>query len=353
MTDDDTRSFLRRVGIVLALGVLTLALLTLAWRAAEVLLLLFAGVLVALILHVPTAFLERRTRLPAGLSLGLVLVGFLAVIGGIVTLFGAQLAAVLADLAQQIPDAFAELRDRLDEQPWGQWVLDRMPEGGGGAGGANLMSGLAGTATTVWDVTAKFVFVFFTGVFLAASPGMYRDGLLRLVPPGQRERARTVVDELGRTLRGWILGQLVAMVIVGLLVGIGLWIVGVPAAWGLALIAGLLEFIPFIGPFLAFLPAALLALSQGATPAIATVVLYVVVQQLEGNVITPLVQRRTVQLPPALTIAAVFVAGALFGAVGLLVATPLVAVILVLVKMLYLHDVLGETVEVPGKQEKG
>lgn len=344
--------FLRRVGLTLALSVLALALVILLWRAAEVLLLLFAGVLLAVLLQAPTMFLARRTPLPAGGALAVVLVGLLLVIATASTLFGAQLAAVVGDLAEQIPSAVSDLREQLEAQPWGQWILERMPEDvGGGGAGANLASGLAGTATTVWDVAAKLVFVFFTGVFLAANPDLYREGLLRLAPDAHRPRTREVVDELGRTVRGWLLGQLVSMVIVGLLVGVGLWIVGVPAAWGLALIAGLLEFVPFVGPFLAFLPAVLLALSEGTTTTILAIVLYVIIQQLEGNVITPLVQQRTVHLPPVLTITAVFVGGTLFGAVGLLVATPLVAVILVLVKMLYLHDTLSQTVEVPGKEE--
>ncbi len=354
MIDEGRPTFLRRVVITAVVGVSAVLAGALIWRAAETLLLLFAGVLLATALQAPTAYLVRRTRASFALAFAIVLIAFFVVIAVWVFLFESQLVGPTGELARQIPEGVGELRGRLEQEPWGPWVLERMTGGSSDAtGGANLASQLAGTATTLWDVAAKLLFVFFTGVFLAASPARYRGGLLRLLPAGRRDRAGEVADEIGRTLRGWILGRIVAMAIIGTAFWIGLLLIGVPAAGGLALIAAMLEFVPFLGPVLAFVPAALLALTQGVPAVLAVGVLFVVIEQLEGNLVTPLVQRRTALVPPVATIAAIFVGATVFGVVGMLVATPLVAVVLVLVKMLYLHDVLGQPVELLSGLEDG
>lgn len=333
-------------------AVVALIVVAIVWLAAEALLILFAGVLLAVALHAPTAYLARRTRVPRMLAFTVVLAGFVLTVVGLAALFESQLVGPTGELARQLPEAIAEARDRVAQEPWGRWVLEWIGAGEDGAGGARFASLLTGTASSLGDVAVKLVIVVFTGTFLAANPTMYRDGMLRLVPGSRRSRARAVADEIGGTLRGWILGRIVAMTIVGVVIWIGLRLLGVPAAGGLALIGGTLEFIPFVGPVVAFVPAALLALTQGVPVVLAVTVLFVAIYQLEGNLITPLVQRRTALVPPALTVAAIFVGGTAFGAVGMLVATPLVASALVLVKMLYLHDVLGQSVELLSGREE-
>lgn len=354
MSDGGRPTYLRRVVMTAAVAVLAVLAVALVWRAAETLLLLFAGVLLATALQAPTAYLVRRMSAPFALAFAIVLVAFFAIIVGWLFLFESQLVRPTGELARQVPEGLGELRERLEQEPWGPWLLERTTGGSVDAtGGASLASQLVGTVTTLWDVAAKLLFVFFAGVFLAASPARYRDGVLRLLPVARRDRARVVANEIGRTLRGWILGRLVAMAIVGVLSWIGLRLVGVPAAGGLALIAAMLEFVPYLGPVLALVPAALLALTQGVPTVVAVTVLFAVIYQLEGNLLTPLVQQRTALVPPVVTVAAIFVGAAVFGVVGMLVATPLAAVVLVLVKMLYLHDVLGQPVELLSGLEAG
>ena len=162
-----------------------------------------------------------------------------------------------------------------------------------------------------------------------------------------------MLNALGTTLRAWLLGQLISMFLVGFVVTTGLLLIGIPLALLLGILAGLFEFIPIVGPVAAFIPAALIALSQGSQALLWVVLLYLFLQQLEGNVIMPMVQRRAVHLPPALTITALFVGEASFGLLGMLVATPLLAVTVVAVKMLYLNEVLDHRVELPGGMEEG
>lgn len=164
------------------------------------------------------------------------------------------------------------------------------------------------------------------------------------------QRAEEVIDTVVLTLRLWLLGQLVVMVAVGTLSTIGLWLIGVPGALLLGLFAGLLEFVPVIGPLIAAIPAVLVALVESPVTAVYVALLYFGVQQLEEYVITPLAQQRAVHLPPLLTIAAVLIMQILFGILGALVATPLIAALMVLVKMLYLEDVLGKEVELQARR---
>jgi predicted PurR-regulated permease PerM len=166
------------------------------------------------------------------------------------------------------------------------------------------------------------IYVVILGIFLAVAPGRYRDGVVRLLPKASQDRGREVLNELGRTMQWWLLGQLVSMFLVGLVTTIGLWAIGIPLALILGIIAGLSEFIPIVGPILAFVPAALIGLSLGTETFLWVVVFYLILQQLEGNVIMPLVQKRAVDLPPPLTITAVFVGSAMFGLLGMFVATP-------------------------------
>jgi predicted PurR-regulated permease PerM len=202
--------------------------------------------------------------------------------------------------------------------------------------------------TVVTGVLTLFV-VLVTGVYLAAQPGMYVSGLVRLAPHARRARYREVLARLGHTLRWWMIGQLVPMAVIGTLTAIGLKVIGVPMWLFLGLLAGLFNFIPNFGPLISGVPAFLLALSESPTKAMWVVLLYVTAQSLEGYVLTPLVQRRAVHMPPALLILFQVLAGLLLGALGVVLAAPLLAVSLVAIRMLYVEDVLGDKADVPGE----
>lgn len=167
-------------------------------------------------------------------------------------------------------------------------------------------------------------------------------GLLKLIPLGYRPRAAEVLDESGSTLRAWLLAKLLEMLLIGVLTTLGLWLLGIQLALVLGLIAGLLSFIPNIGPVLAVIPALLLASLEGGRTVLYVAALYLFIQALESYVFTPWMQQRIVSVPPALTIAVQLLFGLLAGTLGLLLATPLAAVGMVLVRMLYVEDLLGD-----------
>jgi predicted PurR-regulated permease PerM len=179
-----------------------------------------------------------------------------------------------------------------------------------------------------------------TAAFLAASPQIYLNGGLRLLPISWRPRARNVATEVCKTLQLWFAGQVVDMIVVAILLGSGLSFLGVKLAPTLALLAGLLNFVPYVGALAGVVPALLVALAQSPELAMWVALLFFCVQMLEGNLIAPLIQKRTISLAPALTIVSQTILGSLFGILGLVLATPLTAAIVTTVRMAYVESVL-------------
>jgi predicted PurR-regulated permease PerM len=187
----------------------------------------------------------------------------------------------------------------------------------------------------------------FLGIYGAAEPQVYKRGFLHLIPLSSRDRVNSVLAEVGETLRWWLIGKFISMMVIGVLTMVGLWLMDVPLALILAIIAALLTFIPNVGPILSAIPAVLLGLMDGIGQAASIALLYVGIQTVESYVITPLIQRKTVLLPPALTLSSQVLMGVLFGGIGLALASPITAATVVAAKRLYVEDALGDTLEAP------
>jgi predicted PurR-regulated permease PerM len=184
----------------------------------------------------------------------------------------------------------------------------------------------------------------FIAIYFGIDPGTYRRGILHLVPGSGRQRADEVMTAIGNSLRRWLLAQLIAMVVIGVAVGVALTLLGVEAAISLGIIAGLLEFIPTIGPILAAMPAIAMGFLVSPQKALAVAIVFTLLQQLEGNLLIPVLMKHGVELPPLLTILGQAVLAVIFGFLGLVIAVPLLAAIMVMVKMLYVEDVVGDEI---------
>lgn len=333
----------------LALTVLAAGLLYVLWQVADVLLIIFAGVLLALFLRGLADLLAAHSRLSRGWSLAVVLLGLVGVAAGGAWALSGDIAAQVDQLAQDLPRALRSLRETVERYEWGRVLLSLTPEALGSERALAQAPGIvSGTLGTTLGALTNLVIVLFVGLYLAAESDLYAHGILRLVPPGRRRRAAEVLGALRHTLQWWLIGKVVVMALVGVVTFVGLWLLGVPLALTLGLLAGLFDFIPYVGPVLGFVPAILLALTQDTTLALWVGGLYLLVQSVESYVFTPLVQRRAVTLAPALTITCQVVLAVLFGPLGLLLATPLTAVAVVLVKLIYVEDVLGDRMDVQG-----
>jgi predicted PurR-regulated permease PerM len=304
----------------------------------SVALVLFSGLLMAAFLHGGGGVVERVTSVPRGWSIGIFALLLLLAIIGVFTLAATSIAGQFDQLASQIPGAIENLRSRLEEYEWASRALDR-------ANPAGLISGESGRAatsavTSTFGALGNFVIMLFIGIYVALTPAVYRKGAVQLFAPSLRPRASELLNKSAKTLKNWLAAQLISMTVVGGLTGIGLLLIGMPLAFILGIIAGLLAFIPNIGPVLAIAPALLLAFGEGPSMLLWVAAVYLSVQTLESYVITPLVQQERVDLSPALVIAAQLLFGVLFGLLGLALAMPLVAVGRMLIKELYVHDYL-------------
>jgi predicted PurR-regulated permease PerM len=328
---------------LLTVGVigLCITLLFFLWAIADVLLLVFLGILLAIALRTLANPIARHTPLSPRWAMLLVVVTLLVlvIVGG--WLFVPELLSQTEQLFTQIDAAIDQVEEFIN-QDWGDGLPGRIFEGEQSLPSPNLFTGLTGTFADTLGILANVLFIGFIGIFVAFDPQLYRRGIISLVPPNGKQRAHEVLDSLISGLQAWLLGRVISMVAIGVVVGVGLTILGVPLAPALGLLTGLLEFIPVVGPVLSAGPAILIAFTQDMMLAVYVAIFFLIAQQIEGNVLTPIVQQKTVSLPPALTLTAVLVMGFLFGPLGVLVATPLAAVLFILVRMLYIEDVLGE-----------
>jgi predicted PurR-regulated permease PerM len=282
--------------------------------------------------------MRKLLPLTAGWALALVCVLLVTLISLGSWLMAERISNQLGQLKQTLPTSVQQLKERIEQPSVGRSLLEYTQDGGLLPRDLNHWVRAPRLIYSTIGFIVGVIIILFVGRYLAAEPETYRQGVISLAPPGQRERVEQVLDRLGYLLRWWIIGQAVSMTCVALLVTLGLWLLNVPLALTLGLIAGLLEFIPRIGPIVAAFPAVLIALSQGQPPVLYVILLYVIVQSVESYLILPLVQRKAVDLPPALTIVALFLLGILLGFVGLLLATPLTVVVVSLVKQLYVED---------------
>ena len=332
-----------RTALVWSLTALLVVALSLAaWQLAYVLLLSFGGLLLAVLLRHAAVALCRLLPLPAGAGVGIVVLGLVALLLLFAILVGPRIGSQLGQLGQGLSGAARELDLFLEDRRWGQLLIDRLGQGAQNVQDFDLIGTLTGTVSTLIGALTNVVVVLTVAIFLALDPGLYRRGVLHLVPIPRRERAGAVLDALGRALWLRLVGQGIDMLAVGLAIGLGLWAIGVPLPLALGVIAGVTNVVPYLGPFIGAAPAVLIAFAHDPTLAMWTALLFLVVQQFEGNVLQPVIQRRATSLPPVLTILAVVGFGVLFGLVGVLIATPSLLVILELVRMLYVEDALGD-----------
>lgn len=335
---DPGRSSLEDYTYRVLIAVAIVALAVLGWRLGAVFILVFGGVLVAVALRVLTDILVRHTRLKQQWALAIVVLAVAALLAGTIWLIGAQVSAQLGELIGTLPDAVARVKAWLEQSSVGKAIADFAQSSTKNSEGT--VSGLARFAGGTFSAITDAVVILFVGLYFAADPGLYKRGVVRLFPPHARRRVLSALEASGIALKKWLVGQLSAMVAVGALTFLGLVLLKVPLALSLALIAGLLEFIPFVGPIVASVPAILMGFSQGPQEALYVALLYLAINQIEGNVIIPMIQKWAVHLPPALGILSVVASGVLFGIAGVLFAVPLMVVAMTLVQELYIKRVL-------------
>lgn len=384
--------FARRVMVVVVTGMAALLGVVLIYFTAQIITLLFASVLLAVILSAPADLLAERARMPRGAALGVVIAGVILFFSLFGLSLGQTVYAQVRELKRTLPGAILALEEDVKHAPWIQrFSAKKEPaatsaatvaatnaaaatgvaateEGEEDAG--NMLAGWIsrgeeyaaqmltseefyrtgwGALSATAGLIGAGILVLAIALFLAMDPETYVKGFVTLFPVSRRARVGRILHAAGGALQWWFLGQLCSMTVVGLLTWIGLVILGVPNGLTLAILAGLMTFIPNFGPIIAAIPAVLIALAPHGTGteinghlALYVVILYLLVQMADGWAITPFIQKRALHMPPAMIMIAQVTLLLLLGGMGLLLATPILAAITVMVRMLYVEDVLGD-----------
>lgn len=342
------RTLSKRVALVDGITVLFILALAAVYVAADALLLVFACILFAIFLYKLTTALRKRVPLKHTWALALVVLALLAIFVGGGWLMAPQISEQAAQLAKAVPQSLARMRAMLESHEWLSFLVRQMPSP------EQLTQHLARMVPNAGLFFAGIVgalgnvaIILFVGIYFAAAPGQYLHGLIKLVPQSKRPRAEQVLHTIGDELGRWLLGKFTSMVLVGIMTTLGLYLLDVPLALILGIIAGLLDFIPYLGPIFAGVPAVLIAMTISPDLALYTVLLFAGIQLVEGYLLQPLIEAKAVALAPALVIVMQLAFGAFFGLAGVALATPLTAVLAVMINMLYVEDVLGDKAELP------
>jgi len=330
----DIARFIGRVLIVFML----IAMLLMLWQLRGVLLLIFAAILSGILLNAAARSIQKATSLGRNASLAVASVLILAITIGAIWIFGSEVVAQLRQVVALLPAGWVKLQHLIGAVGFAAEVREQfgraLPDGGTMLNALRFLLGGVGSAAS------GIALALLGGIYLAAQPQIYRRGMLLLIPDRYCNWIEEALDATAVALRAWLVGQFVAMAITAVVVAGGLMVIGVPSPLALGLIAGMMGFVPMIGPLLGALPGLLVALMIGGETLLLTAAFYFVIQQVVGSIIKPLIMQRTVNLPPAMTLFLLFATGTLFGPAGVLLGGPLAVTGYVMVRHFYVRGVL-------------
>lgn len=308
----------------------------LLWKLTDLILLLLAATLVAFIFYKFAMALQHRLRMPFALALTLAVILPMLFLVLVFAMFGNLMANQFTILFDRLPDAWAVFQNWLASSDIGRQISARadtlMPEG------SRIVDILQASISGISTLATNLVVILVGGIYLAAQPRLYGNGILKVIPPAARQKTVHVVQAVADAMSAWLKAQGIAMLFIGFFTGVALTIVGIPAAPAIGLVAGLCEFVPYLGAIVVVVPATLIGFSISPETGIWTLISILIVQNVQGNVVTPLVQSSVAELPPVLTIFALIAAGLLFGAIGVILAVPLTVVGLTLLRELVHYE---------------
>ncbi len=309
--------------------------------AFNVLLMALAGSLIAVYFHGLGDLIQQKTKLKRKYAMIISVVGTFIVIGLSLWFIGARIQSQVTQLNDNLPRNIHTAKVKLSQSAVGQKILDITS-----VGNSDKLAATAQTFfSTSFGVLGDLYITLFLGIFFTASPSLYKNGMLILVPENKKQVARDIMDRISLSLKGWLKGMLLSMVLITILISVGLTIIGIPAALVLGLITGILEIVPNFGPLIAMIPGVLLALTVSVNTGIVVALLYIVCQTIVVNIVTPLIQKKMINMPPALTLISQLIMGTLSGALGIILAVPLLAMLIILIDELYVKRVKPEVLD--------
>lgn len=332
-------TFVQKVWIVGGITALIVIFLLLFEATFNVLILIFAGILIASYFRGVSQFIKKKTGWSSWITLSISTVGTFLVVVGLFWLIGATVGSQAAQLEETLPGIAEDVEESLRKTAVGTELVEKIEEV---RSSGEMTTYISRFFATTFGFIGDFYIILIIGIFFTASPQLYRNGITQLVPPRGREKAVEVQKRLATGLKKWLAGKFIAMLAVFVLTAIGLAILGIPMWLTLALLAGLLNFVPNFGPLAAMIPAVLVGLATSPTTALIIAIMYISIQLLESSIINPQAQKKLIKIPPALIIISQLLVGALSGIWGVILATPLVLMIIILVQELYVKRINKE-----------
>ncbi len=341
--DEADARFVRRVLWI----VLIVAIVAALYFARHLLILAFGSILIAIVIHAVADVYATKLRLGEKRAMGAAIVSLLAFLGLLFWLFGVEFRSQVNTLVVALPGLIQQLDGYMSQSPVGAKVADAVQAA---FAGSRVAQDIGSLARGAGELLLNTFLVLFGAIFFAVDPKIYERGFLLMIPPSKRAAVEDALGDVASTLLLWLRAQLIQMTAMGTMVGIGLWIAGVPSAALLGLLTGLSEFIPYVGPVAAMLPALGLAATHGTQTLLWALAVFAIVRIVQTNFVTPVVTGRVIAIPPALSLFAIIGTGAVFGLFGIFFSGGILVVGFTLVRSLYLREVLGE--DIPRSRER-
>ncbi|MBD1384513.1 AI-2E family transporter [Mucilaginibacter rigui] len=332
-------TYIEKVWHTVAIVALLVVAILIARVAFNVLLMILAGALISVYFHGLGDMIERKTKWSRKICMTISVIGSFLILFSLLYVMGTTIQGQIAILSESLPHTINNLKVKLGEGPIGAKILEYF---GGDDNTDKLFATAQSFFSTSFGVLGNIYIIMFLGIFFTTSPSLYKDGIIKLFPEQNKPMARKVIDRTSQALKGWLKGMMLSMVLIFIMIGTGLSIIGIPVALVLALLTGLLKLVPNFGSLAAMIPGVLLALTQDLNTAIIVALLYIVSQTIVSNIVTPLIQKKMINIPPALTIISQVLMGVLSGVLGIILAVPLLSIIIILVDEIYVKKINHE-----------
>jgi len=321
------------VGIVAFVAIVILV----ARVAFNVMLLSLAGCLIAVYFHGLGDLIQRHTYWRRIWCMAVSIGGSFILLGVLLWFMGSKIQVQIAVLSDSLPHTISNAKAQLAQTPLGRKVLDALS----GDNNGNELATVSQFFSTSFGVLGNMYIILFLGIFFTASPLLYKDGMILLVPASKKAVAKTIINRSSQALKGWLKGTMLSMVLIAILLPPGLAIMHVPVALVLGLLTAILVIVPNFGSAVAMIPGVLLALTISLETALIVALIYIVVQTLVSNIIAPIIQKKMINLPPALTIVSQLLMAVLGGVMGIIMAIPVLAIAMIMADELYVKRING------------
>ena len=320
---------------IICLFITTLLILRIAFN---IILMAFAGVLIAVYFEGLAGFLEKKLKLNRKLASFISIAGTLLLLVLLTGFIGKTIQRQTAELIDSLPNTVHTAREKLSHSPIGQQILKYAS----GDNSQKLLDSASTLFSTSFGVVGEFYIILFFGIFFTADPSGYKKGILSLFPGDKKNSGERMFHRIGIALKGWLKSILISMVVIFILLAGGLALIGLPVTIVLGLFAGMLAIIPNFGPIIAMIPGVLLALTISTKTAVIVALIYIGCQTIVGNLVTPLIQKKIIHLPPAYTFLSQLIMGLLYGVLGIILAVPILSIIIILFDELYVKRNIPE-----------